>query len=60
MSIGQGKLLSKHKTRAYLGWSIENFKLSNVTIFLSFIAILCAKMSCVTWAYTVSIEEIGK
>ncbi len=51
MSIGQGKLLSKHNTRytrvlrAYLGWSI---KLSNVKIsFLSFYRnIVCKNVSC--------------
>jgi len=36
--------------RAYLGWSLEIccLKLSNVQYL--FITMLCAKMSCVTWA----------
>jgi len=59
MSLGQGELLSKRNTRylrflrAYLGWALkpmsQNYRLSEY-IFNLFIAILYAKMSCVTWA----------
>jgi len=54
MSLGQGKLLTKHDTRyirffrAYIGWVLkpmsQNYQISQYF----FIAMLCAKMSRVT------------
>ncbi len=46
MSIGQGKLLSKRNTR-YTSVA-KNCQMSQYL----FIAILCAEMSRVNWAYT--------
>jgi len=43
----QGKLLTKHNTRAYLGWALKS--LTQISQYL-FISIMCAKISCVTWA----------
>jgi len=57
MSIGQGKVLSKHNTRYKIvfvrAYHVSQYK-SVAKIFQMlqylFIAILCAKMSRVTWA----------